>query len=174
MSEENKQLTADKSRLTGELDNQVQANAQLSDKAGKLEQKVAKGAILHVYDLYVDGIRAVRGGKEKISVKAEKAEKIRVGFTLPKNEISQPGLKFVYLSVISPDGQTITDGGSNIDVDGKSIAYTSKEQVDYSNEKKDMMIYAKNLLQKSFVPGKYKIALFCEGAKIGESTLDLK
>ena len=174
LSAENKQLTADKSRLTGELDNQVQANAQLSNKAGQLEQKVAKGAILHVYDLYVDGIRAVRGGKEKISVKAEKAEKIRVGFTLPRNEISQPGLKFVYLSVISPDGQTITDGGSNIDVDGKSIAYTSKEQVDYSNEKKDMMIYAKNLLQKSFVPGKYKIALFCEGAKIGESTLDLK
>lgn len=174
LTEENKMLTAEKSRLSGELDNQKQMNAQLSDKTGKLEQKVARGAILHVYDLNADAIRSVRGGKEKISSKADKAEKIRVGFTLPKNEISQPGLKYVYMRVTGPDSQTITDGGSNFDFEGKSLAYTTKEQVEYSNEKKDMMIYAKSLFQKGFTAGKYKIELYCEGAKIGETEMELK
>lgn len=174
LTEENKKLTEEKTRLSGELNNQVQVNAQLSDKAGKLEQKVARGAILHVYDLNAEGIRAVRGGKEKPAVKANKAEKIRVGFTLPKNEISQPGLKYVYMRVTGPDSQTITDGGSNFDYEGKSLAYTTKEQVEYINEKKDIMMYAKNLFSKSFAVGKYKIELYCEGAKIGETEMELK
>lgn len=174
LAAENKQLTEKNSQLSGELTSEKQRNQQLADKTGQLEQQVSKAAILHVHDLSVDAVRSVRGGKEKISIKAEKAEKIRVGFTLPKNEISRPGLKYVYLKLTGPDKMIVTDGGSNFDFEGKSMAYTTKEQVEYENESKDMMMYAKNLLNKPFTPGKYKIELYCEGAKIGEQEIELK
>lgn len=171
---ENQKLTDENKRLEGELVLEKGKAGQLAEKTGFLEQQIKKGAVLHVYDLNADGIRVVRGGREKIAPKANKAEKIRVGFTLPKNDISAPGLKTVYLVIKDPNNMPITDGGSNFNFEGKSLAFTVKDQVEYNNEKKDMVMYGKNLFKENFDPGVYTVEIYCEGAKIGNTTVDLK
>lgn len=171
---ENKKLEEENKRLEGELSMEKGRSDQLSMKTGFLEQQVKKGAALHVYDLSADGIRIRRGGREIITTKARKAEKLRVGFTLPKNDIAAPGLKTVYMVITGPDKMVITDGGSNFNYEGKAIAYTTKDQIEYTNEMKDMVMYGKNLFKENFDEGEYSIDIYCDGVKVGSTKMELR
>lgn len=171
---ENEKLNTENSSLKEEVEKQRQNTEMLVEEREMLKMKVEKAAALNVHELNADGIRIVRSGREKISSSARKAEKIRVGFTLPKNEVTNPGTKTVYLVVTGPDKMVITDGGSNFMYEGKNIAYSVKDQVEYNNESKDMVMYAKNLFKSELDPGNYQIDIYCEGAKIGKTVLFLK
>lgn len=171
---ENKKLTTENVRLAEEVEKQKQSTELLEEESKILRKKVEKAAVLNVQDLNVDGIRIVRSGREKTSSKARKVEKIRVGFTLPKNEVTNPGLKTIYLVLTGPDKQVLTDGGSNFNYEGGQLAYTVYDQVNYKNKPKDVMMYGKNLFKKDFDKGIYKVEIYCEGAKIGSTQLELK
>lgn len=175
LSRQNRKLTKENKELNEEMTKQ-KANAEyLVEERDVLKRKVQKAAILNVYELNAEGIRIVRGGREKSSRnKAKKTEKIRVGFTLPKNDVTTPGTKSIYMVITGPDKQVMTDGGSNFKFEGKNMAYTIKDQVEYNNEQKDLMMYGKNLFKEKFDPGRYKIELYCEGAKIGTTELVLR
>lgn len=171
---ENKKLTAEKKKLNADLEKQKQSTETLLEERDLLRGKVEKAAILNVSDLSADGIRVVRRGREKVSTKAKRVEKLRVGFTLPKNDVTNAGLKTVYMVITGPDSQIMTDGGSNFKMGIKNMAYTVKTQVEYTNETKDLMMYGKNLFKEEFDAGRYKIELYCEGAKIGATEVSLK
>ena len=171
---ENQKLEEENKRLAGELDVEKGKSDKLAQKTGLLEQQIRKGAALHVYDLSADGIRVVRGGREKVTTKARKAEKLRVGFTLPKNDIASPGLKTVYMVITGPDKMVITDGGSNFNFEGKATAFTSKDQIEYTNDMKDMVMYGKNLFKEEFDEGEYTVDIYCEGSKIGTTKVELR
>lgn len=171
---ENKKLSKKNRNLTAEVAKQKKNTELLMEQTDILKKKVEKAAILNVHDLNADGIRIVRRGREKVSAKAKRAEKIRVGFTLPKNDVTNPGLKTIYLVITGPDKMVITDGGSNFQFEGKNMAYTVKDQVEYNNNSKDIMMYGKNLFKDKFDKGTYKIEIYCEGAQIGKTELFLK
>lgn len=170
----NKKLKSENSELTTALNNERIDKKFIIEEREGLRKQVQKAAILKVRELSADGIRIVRSGKEKTSKKARKAEKIRVAFTLPENEVTTPGNKTVYMVIKGPDKQVMTDGGSNFMFEGKSIAYTVKDQVEYKNKETDMMMYGKNLFKDKFDKGTYEISLYCEGSKIGTTTLTLR
>jgi cell division protein FtsB len=171
---ENVKLTEQKDQLTADLVKQKASTEQLLEERNLLRGQVQKAAILNVSDLSADGIRIVRKGREKVSTKAKRVEKLRVGFTLPKNDVAVPGLKTVYMIITGPNQQIMTDGGSNFKMGGKNMAYTVKSQVEYSNKSRDLMMYGKNLFKEEFDAGDYKIELYCEGAKIGSTEVYLK
>jgi len=174
LQRENRKLTKEKEQLNADLEKQIASTETLIEERTILRGQVQKAAILNVSDLSADGIRIVRKGREKVSAKAKRVEKIRVGFTLPKNDVASPGLKTVYMVITGPDRQIMTDGGSNFKMGSKNMAYTVKSQVEYNNESRDLMMYGRNLFKDKFDAGDYKIELYCEGAKIGTTEVSLK
>lgn len=171
---ENARLKEEKDKIGEELNKTKEQNSQLSSKATSLEQKVALGARLQTYDMLAEGIRVRRNGTERATQRAKRAEKIRVAFTISKNDLTKSGRKTVYLRVIGPDGMTLTDGGSDFEYDGKQLAYTAADEMDYDNAKKDMVMYAKNYVSDDFKEGTYEVEVYCDGAKIGESAFEMK
>ncbi|MFT6747074.1 MAG: flagellar basal body-associated protein FliL [Glaciecola sp.] len=171
---ENEKLSAEKKQLNADLVKQKESTEVLLEERDILRGKVEKAAILNVSDLSADGIRVVRRGREKVSAKAKRVEKLRVGFTLPKNDVANAGLKTVYMVITGPNSQIMTDGGSNFKMGSKNMAYTVKTQVEYTNKTKDLMMYGKPLFKDEFDPGRYKVELYCEGAKIGSTEVSLK
>lgn len=171
---ENRQLSKDKVKLVGDLDKQKKSTEMLLEERDVLRGQVEKAAILNVSDLSADGIRIVRKGREKVSSKAKRVEKLRIGFTLPKNDVASAGTKHIYMVVTGPDKQIITDGGSNFKLGSKNMAFTAKREVEYKNKTKDLMMYGKNLFKDEFDAGKYKIELYCDGAQIGKTEVFLK
>jgi cell division protein FtsB len=171
---ENRKLTEQKVKLAADLVKEKKSTEMLLEEREVLRGQVEKAAILNVSDLNVDGIRIVRRGREKVSTKSKRVEKLRIGFTLPKNDVAAAGSKTIYMVITGPDSQIMTDGGSNFKMGTKSMAFTSKSQVQYNNAAKDLMMYGKNLFKDKFDPGTYKIDLYCEGAKIGTTDIYLK
>jgi len=129
---------------------------------------------LQTYDVIAEAVSVRRNGSEKATQRAKRAEKLRVAFTISKNELTKSGSKKVYLRIISPNNQIITDGGSNFDFDGKSLAFTSLDEINYTNSKKDVVMYAKDTFSDGFSSGSYNVEVYCEGSKIGESSFELK
>lgn len=171
---ENEQLKNDKNNVEEALGAEKQKSEKLKTEKAKLASQIELGQKLQTYDLIAEGIKVRRNGNEKATPRARRVEKIRVAFTIAKNDLARSGSKNVYLRVIDPSSQTITDGGSSFDFEGRSLAYTSVDEIDYQNTKTDVVMYAKNFLKEDFDKGTYEIEIYCEESKIGETSVTLK
>lgn len=171
---ENNRLKDENKQLGDDLDGERKNSAALSEERDRLEGKVNLGKKLQTFDVVAEGIKLRRNGDEKATTRAKRAEKIRVVFTVAKNEITDPGQKEIYLRVIQPDNTVLTDGGSNFDYKGGSLGYTSKELINYQNTSTDVYMYASNVFSDEFALGTYKIEIYCEEALIGVTSLTLK
>lgn len=172
LESENAKLTEENSGLKVNLNDEKNKNRRLSNENSDLNTKVSKGSILSTYQLSVNGVKLGVGDKEKIKTKAKKVEKIRTCFTLSENKITSTGLKDVFVRVVGPDDKVLTDGGSNFNYKGKSIAYSVKDEVDYQGKAEDMCLRIKNPLGE-FETGTYRIEVYVDGHKIGEENLRL-
>ena len=172
---ENRRLKDDNLQLGSDLDGERKNSAALTQERDGLQGKVNLGKQLITYDVVAEGIKIRRNGKEKPTTRARRADKIRVVFTIAKNEIATVGQKSVYLRVVGPDDKVITDGGSNFEYKGQEMGYTSKENIDYQNSSKDVYMYATNLFGGTgFSKGDYRVEVYCENRKIGASKVTLK
>jgi regulator of replication initiation timing len=171
---ENDKLKAEKEKVEEELGSEKTNNKILTNEKVELKKKVAIGEKLHTYDVIAEGIKVKRNGTEKVVTASKRVESIRVVFTIAKNELTKAGTKRLHLKVTDPNSQVLTDGGSNFEFEGKQIAYTSMDDVDYSNSKKDVVMYAKNFTSDKFLPGVYNIQIYCEGTMIGEASVTFK
>lgn len=169
---ENAKLNEENSGLKVNLKDEKNKNRRLSNENTDLNSKVSKGSILSTYQLSVNGVKLGVGDKEKIKTKAKKVEKIRTCFTLSENKITSTGMKDVFVRVVGPDDKVLTDGGSNFNYNGKSIAYSVKDEVDYQGSAEDMCLRIKNPLGE-FESGNYRIEVYVDGYKIGEKSLRL-
>jgi regulator of replication initiation timing len=172
---ENRRLKDENKQLGTDLNGERQTSAALAQERDGLQGKVNVGKRLITYDIVAEGIKIRRNGKEKPTTRASRADKIRVVFTIAKNEIAAGGTKDVFLRVVGPDDKVITDGGSNFEYKGKEMGYTSKEGIDYQNTSTDVYMYATNLFGgQGFSKGNYKIEVYCENVMIGFSAVTLK
>lgn len=172
---ENQRLKDENLQLGSDLKGERQTSAALALQRDGLQGKVNLGKRLITYDVVAEGIKIRRNGKEKPTTRASRADKIRVVFTIAKNEIAAAGQKDVYLRVVGPDDKIITDGGSNFEYKGKELGYTSKETIEYQNASTDVYMYATNLFGgQGFSKGDYKVEVYCENAMIGFSAVTLK
>ena len=169
---QNAQLTEENSGLKVNLKDEKNRNQRLSNENVDLNDKVSMGSVLSTYQLSVSGVKLGVGDKEKIKTKAKKIEKIRTCFTLSANKITQKGMKDVFVRVVGPDDKVLTDGGSNFNYKGKSIAYSVKDELDYKGEAEDMCLRIKNPFGE-FEAGTYRIEVYIDGNKIGEENLRL-
>ena len=172
---ENRRLKNENKQLGSDLDGERKTSAALAQERDGLQGKVDIGKRLITYDVVAEGIKIRRNGKEKPTTRARRADKIRVVFTIAKNEITAGGEKDVYLRVVGPDDKVITDGGSNFEYKGEEMGYTSKETIEYQNASTDVYMYATNLFGgQGFSKGDYRVEVYCENTMIGFSAVTLK
>ena len=141
--------------------------AQIIDVAKKLK----------AYDVYAEAINIDRGlfvkaGTERVTSKAKKADKIRIGFKLGENKVANHGDKEFYLIVKTPSGKLMTGGSETFkSADGQSIPYSSKQNAMYEGKEKNMLMY---MAAKDFSSGVYNVEVYADGVSIGKSSVTLK
>ncbi len=150
-------------------------NTALSVQNKKLGDKVKIASRLKALNIKVEGIM-MKGTKEKAKAKLSKITKVKVRFTLDKNEIADEGLKLIYLRLIGPNGSTVANqsaGSGTFDMAGESVMYTSKASVNFSNVASGpITIYFDKIPGMS--SGSYRALLYCDDWMIGEGSLKLK
>jgi ABC-type transporter MlaC component len=100
---------------------------------------------------------------------------LRINFTIDDNYLAQPGPKEFFVVITDPSGKVVTYSNEDVLItrDGVSQPFTAKVSVNYEGGKSMPVSFDwKN--DKDFAEGNYKIAIFNNGFKIGESTRTLK
>lgn len=173
----NQQLTAEKAQVTEERDrysrNFDSARAVIKNK----EDVIDIGSTLHASNFNIVGVKEKSGGKEKITDKAKKVDKLRVSFDLDENMITSSGNKEIYVVITSPEGQPIAvqslGSGTFSTREGQEKVYTQKLDVNYEQNKKQTVSFDWKQ-NEDFVNGNYKIEVYNNGFKVGEAFKPLK
>jgi regulator of replication initiation timing len=163
-------VITEKEKVRTDLDRTVVEKKQL-------EEKVDVGATLNANNFNIEGINERRNGKEKATDKAKKVDKLRIGFDLDANRITQSGKKQIYISITAPDGSPVTvealgSGKMNTKEEGEKF-YTTTMDVDYTQGQKKYVNF--DWKQNSdFLKGDYKVEVYQNGFKIGDGKVTLK
>lgn len=161
-------LTNDKQTLTRNLDSTNVIKQTL-------EKKVDVASTLNASNISITPLKVKSNGKTKVKTVAKRVDKLVVSFDVA-NRIIQPGSTDLYIVVIGPDGQPVTQDQSGATFETResgSKTFTAKLPINLETAK------TKNV-QFAFTPGKhfqqgdYKIQIYQNGFLIGEKTRELK
>lgn len=179
-------LEAEVTRLTGENQELNVANTSLKQEKTDLETNLATtntekeelaktvdvASTFSASNIQVTPIDEKKSGKEKTQTASRKVDKLVVSFDV-ENRIAKSGPADMYLIVTAPDGKIISEGSNvlNTRTDGDKN-FTAKIPVEYvQGERKPVQF---PIRQNDFQAGNYKIEIYHNGFKIGESIRSLK
>lgn len=194
--DELKRLRADNVRLTGENQELNRSNVVLQDANSELSrqkdaltdtviqyavtnrelnEKVTIGAALRPVNYLVTAIN--RRGKERDGdeFKSKRVDRIKVSFRLAENPLTQKENKTIYLRLLEPTGNVISDmalGSGTFNFGGKETIYTARQVVYYTNTGQTVdFVYDR---EKKYEKGQYKVELYAEGFRVGQTNFVIK
>jgi len=172
----NVQITKNDS-LGKSLASQISANQQLSSTNEQLSKKVSVASLLKPSNIKASGIRTKSSGKEDETDNAKKAEKLKVCFDVPVNDVADAGEKTFYVRIISPEGVTLAVESSGSGVlkkadTGESIQYTTTTTIDYSQQ--PVNACAEWQQTAPYTKGTYTAEIYQDGYLTGSQKFDLK
>ncbi len=170
LTNENLTLRLQQQVLNDSLDALSRRNTDLSDK-------VNRAAALQAENLRVFAISDKGKERSNQSYKATKVSKLKVSFTLAPNDIAQQNTKTLFLRIIDPDGAVLFDtnaGSGKFDIFGKSSNYTVKRAIFFQNNRQGVEMLYNRGNSTPYRTGHYKVEVYAEGFKIGESSFSIK
>ncbi|MFN0031380.1 MAG: hypothetical protein ACKVOR_04390 [Flavobacteriales bacterium] len=171
----NKQLAMERDQQTQRAVDAETKGQQLESDLSTSNQMVAKGAQLQAGNFTNTALFERTNGKQVDTEKASKTEMIKTCCTVRKNEIAKPGSRKLYMSVVGPDGKTLSGNTSGlIETGSTETAYSVSREIDYQQQDTDVCIYYMAPDGYTFQKGNYKISIYEAGALIGSSTLVMK
>jgi hypothetical protein len=156
--------------------------ATVSDKAATLQKqnqdldtKVKIASALKLGSANIVAYKIKGSGKEVDVTRAKPAKKIKINFTVAENSIAEKAMHDVYVRVIDPTGNLITnpnDAGT-FTADGQDLQYTYKTSIDF---KDDGTTYTIDWVNPTppFQKGTYTVLLYSDGSTMGKSSFSLK
>ena len=171
LAEENTQLAETVTQF------KAQNNRLEADKA-QLQEKITVASALKAYDLQAFTVRMRADGKEKPTDRAARVTRINLQFTIGENKVVEPGIKTIYARISRPDGQVMvlgTDDLYSFELNGKTLQYTLKQDIDYRNEAQDVkMFWDRKDVSVPAMAGTYEVMLYAEGVEIGRGSFMIR
>ena len=192
------QLKGNIEMYTAQIDSLQNANAQLTETNRVVTQQrdvvqksydsantviqhkdtlLILGLHLEASNFSIEGIKEKSSGKEKVTSKAKRVDKLRISFTLDANRITSSGPKDIYVCITAPDGKPVQvdalGSGTFTTRAGTEKPFTKKIQVNYvQGQKQPVKVeWSQN---SQFQTGDYKISIYNNGFEIGQGTVTLK
>lgn len=170
----NKKIQTDLDQTSEKLTSTETERDEYKKVAEETSEKVKKGAKLQAYSFTSSGMELKRNNTTKETTKAKETIQIKCLFTVGSNSLASAGKKTVYMQVITPEGKTLQSRSSNVvNIDGTSIPFSEKRDIDYENNSIDVGIYYDMRGEKA-TKGTYKIRIYCDGNLIGSDSFTLK
>ena len=172
---ENQVLTQEKATLTTEKATLETNLATTTSEKQELEKTVDVGSTFAASNIGITPVNEKNGGKEKETTTAKRVDKHVVSFDV-QNMIAKSGPADMYILVTAPDGKVIsttaTGGGTFTTRQEGDKEFTYKTTVPYEQGTRQNVQIP--VLQEKFQTGDYKIQVYHNGFKIGESVRTLK
>lgn len=157
-------LTEENIAMKQRVDEVTDRNEKLERKQENMEEIIAAGRILQCSDITAMGVRVLSSGRQRETTRADRAEMIKVCFTLLENAIAKSGEKNLHLNITAPDGKLLIEDGST---------YSATRTIDYANDRLDACVFfsAEDL---TLTPGEYGIEILEDTEVIGTTIIELR
>ena len=103
--------------------------------------------------------------------KAKDTELLELCFVISQNMITPKGNKDLYVQIIDPNNNILSDKGS-VSFGDESLIYSHKESVNYLNSALDVCLSIEN--DESFIAGLYYINVFEDNRRLGGTKIELE
>lgn len=173
LQRQNASLTTERDTLKTNLATVKQKADTLSKQNQDLNAKVQVASALKSAELGVAVYKIKGSGKEVEVTRASPAKKIKISFTVAGNAVAIKGPHDIFIRVIDPTGNLITQGDSGpFTSDNQQLQYTYKTSIDF---KDDGVAYVIDWLNPSpFQKGTYTVILYADGYTMGKTSFSLK
>lgn len=170
----NAQLTEENQQLAGNLDAATQRANELTQDKEDLNTRISSATYLKAYGISATAYNTRSGGKESVTDKAKRTDKIKVCFTIGENNLVAGGQKDVYLRIARPDDNLIlTQGSFSWIFQGRRLQYSAKTVINYNQKAINACIeYKRDNIE--LPEGQYHISLFADDNILGETIINLK
>jgi hypothetical protein len=156
----NQNLTAENTRVKGQYEEATRRIESLNTEKSSLSEKVAIAAQLDAVGISL----SLNDKKGKNTKKIEKAKNLQVNFSIAKNVTATNGVKTLYVRIQTPNGQTLTNGGT-FTYENRSLQYSMKKQVEYTGNETPVSMFWN--ISEFLSEGTYKVSIFADGHLIG-------
>ncbi len=173
----NHQLEEENLMIKEEIKIEKQKNRKLEQVKEQLSEKVEIASALHAYNTKATPVHIKGSGKERVTNKISRVDKIKICFTIGKNDIVEPGTKTLYVRIARPDKKILVKDRSDkysFEFNGEKLQYTIKKVFDYNQKSIDMCVYWSKRPAQELQPGLYYVDLFEGNNEIGHTTFTLK
>jgi predicted nuclease with TOPRIM domain len=174
LNDERTKLNGVLTQLNGEMNSLQQNMQKVSAENKELTQKINDASVFIASEIKFAAVSVKNDEKESETTQQKKANKFVTSFTVQNNILDLESAEVVVV-VTDPSGKSLNtevwDAGSfDTKTDGRKI-YTRKVKFEYNKGEAKHLIFS--LEPDSFEKGTYKISLYHNGIRIGESSWKL-
>ena len=174
LSDERTKLNGVLAQLNGEM-NSLQQNMQKVNAENRdLAQKINEASVFIASEIKFAAVNVKTDEKESETTQQKKANKLVTSFTVQNNILDLQSAEVVVV-ITDPTGKSLNTevwdvGSFETKTDGRKI-YTRKVKFEYNKGEAKHLIFS--LEPDNFEKGIYKLSLYHNGIRIGESSLKL-
>ncbi len=170
LKKENQGLTIARDSMVVALGEQRTYNDTLVVQNENLAKTVEKASALTIMNLRTQGIKERNSGKQIVTERARRADKLKVCFTIAENVVAKSGNKTYYVQIIDPKNNII--GTKSTENFGSEIlTYSFTTEVAYANKTVDVCELVGG---SDFEKGTYFVNIFDKNVMVSKTSFELK
>ena len=174
----NRELVAENERIREEYQAEKRQNTNLTRQNDELTGKVNIASTIKIHNLTANAVRFKGNSKEAETDRANRAERIKVSFTMAQNDLVDVGTKVFYLRIADPTKAVISKGSGDefsFTSNGESLQYTESARVNYAGKDTEVRAYYIKPSGIEMMPGRYYVDVYEQGGKlVGQTSLELR
>ena len=135
------------------------------ERAADADIKIRQGSRVIARDIRL----VLLNNNDREVTRASRAARIRVDFTLSANNLTNPGVRAVYLRITGPDRYVLANpSAATFDYEGDPTVYSAlRDDVDYQNADLDISIFYRGEGGGGITAGNYRVEIFMDGLSVG-------
>ena len=170
LKKQNVTLTVQRDSTRVVLVESKKANEVLTSQNSDLAKTVEKGSILTVLNTKGAAYKVRSSGKQIETEKANRADILKVSFTIAENKIAKSGTKMYYVQVIDSENNVV--GEKKVENFGtKSLTYSFTTNVKYENKTVDV---SEDLAGSKFAKGTYTVNVYDKAELVSKTSFSLR
>ncbi|MFK7833572.1 MAG: hypothetical protein AB8B52_09865 [Winogradskyella sp.] len=168
----NKQLQKDKRYALNTIKENTNTINDLEHVNDSLNKSIDNAAVLKASNISATSYR-LKSGNKRFTDRAKRVNAIDVCITLNENPLASKGKKDIYIQIVSPGGNVVSDQGE-VTFGDTSLIYSNKEVVDYNNRNLEICTaIVADEDDKPFEKGYYFINVFHGNKKLSSTSIEL-
>jgi uncharacterized protein (DUF3084 family) len=170
LKKQNVTLTVQRDSTKAVLAQSQKSNEALTSQNSEMSKTLEKASKLAIINIKTAAYKVRSSGTQIETDKANRADILKISFTIAENKVAKAGNKSYYIQVIDANSNVLGDK-KNEKFGDQLLTYSFIATVNYNNETIDV---SQDLAEKDFTKGTYKINVFDKDQLVSKTTYTFK